>query len=464
MNAEAVWQQSKAMVTRSREVSTETGTPSIRPIAQNHVVVNQSPESGRIFCTSPAITVTPEGNLLVSSGFRAMQGDPIDLEGCYHFQNGRGQTQSRMACIYRSTDKGATWSYMKGLPMFFVRPFVAGESLYVIGTLFDGADAKQNFVGITRSDDDGRTWTAPVPISEKNDWHQAPSNVWFANGCVYLVMEGTDSGKHLPCWPVAALQPVLMRARLDVDLTQSENWTFAECPSYREAVDFREMDWFGVPFYEGDPERSVKVGEGRHFAPPGWLESHVVQIVDPDHQWHDPSGRTFHIWSRAHTGRTNFASVMKVQEQGEQAGNGSMRTTFETVPSGKKVLYVPCPGGQMKFHVLYDESSRLYWLLSTQATDSMKRADRLPESRYGLPDNERRRLVLHFSKNMIDWCFAALVAVGPKEHTSRHYAAMTFDGDDLLIVSRSGSDAAKNAHDGDISSFHRISRFRELIY
>lgn len=42
------------------------------------------------------------------------------------------------------------------------------------------------------------------------------------------------------------------------------------------------------------------------------------------------------------------------------------------------VLYAPCPGGQRKFHVLYDEQTKLYWLLSTQATDSMIRPERMP--------------------------------------------------------------------------------------
>ena len=40
-------------------------------------------------------------------------------------------------------------------------------------------------------------------------------------------------------------------------------------------------------------------------------------------------------------------------------------------PSGARVLYVPCPGGQMRFHILYDEVSRLYWLLASVATESM---------------------------------------------------------------------------------------------
>jgi len=37
-----------------------------------------------------------------------------------------------------------------------------------------------------------------------------------------------------------------------------------------------------------------------------------------------------------------------------------------------------------------------------------------------LPNNERRRLQLYFSKNMIDWWFAGLVAVGGNPMTFHH--------------------------------------------
>ena len=141
-----------------------------------------------------------------------------------------------------------------------------------------------------------------------------------------------------------------------------------------------------------------------------------------------------------------------------------MTTEFQTAPSGKRMLYVPCPGGQMKFHVLYDDATRLYWLLSTQARDSMTRVERLPDERYGLPDNERRRLQLHFSKNMIDWCFAGIVAVGETEKASRHYASMVIDGDDLHVLSRSGDRRAFSAHDTNLIAFHTILDFRSLIY
>ena len=94
--------------------------------------------------------------------------------------------------------------------------------------------------------------------------------------------------------------------------------------------------------------------------------------------------------------------------------DGTMTTGLVHAPSGKTQLYLPFPGGQMRFHVLYDRQTKLYWLLGTQATDSMTRPDAMPAERFQLPNNERQRLVLHFSKNMLDWCFAGLVAIGPE--------------------------------------------------
>ena len=112
----------------------------------------------------------------------------------------------------------------------------------------------------------------------------------------------------------------------------------------------------------------------------------------------------------------------------------------------------------------YDEITKLYWMVGTQATDSMIRIDKMPEDRYNLPNNERRRMVLHFSKNMIDWCFAGVVAIGPVEHASRHYPSMAVDGENLVIVSRSGDENAGSAHDCNLITCHTVKNFRELVY
>ena len=41
---------------------------------------------------------------------------------------------------------------------------------------------------------------------------------------------------------------------------------------------------------------------------------------------------------------------------------------------------------------------------------------------------------------------------------------MAFDDEDLQVVSRSGDRRSKNAHDGNIVSFHTVRRFRDLIW
>jgi len=185
-----------------------------------------------------------------------------------------------------------------------------------------------------------------------------------------------------------------------------------------------------------------------------------VQFVDPNHVWHDPAGRTFHLWMRAHTGSTNLAAIARAVE----SEDGSLTVSLEHAPSGEPMLFVPCPGGQMKFHIVYDEKTTLFWLLSSQATDSMTRPDRLTDDRFDLPNNERHRLVLHFSKNCVDWCFAARVADSKAYGQARHYASMAIDGDDLHVLSRSGDERAKSAHDGNIITFHTVRHFRDLVY
>jgi hypothetical protein len=318
-----------------------------------------------------------------------------------------------------------------------------------------------------RSDDRGETWHEAVMLTRGQKWHQSACNVWHAHGNVYLVMERLTT-KENKAWPVGSLAPVLMRAREDADLTRRESWTFASelvfsdlIPGYKQNEP--ALDYFGVPFFkQGYPGREpvATTPKRRTMSPMGWLETNVVQILDPDHVWYDPSGHTFHLFARAHTGGTGYAALAKVVEQPD----GTMRTQLETVPSGKKALFVPLPGGQMRFHVCYDPQTKLYWLLSSQATDSMRRPDRLPAERYDLPNNERHRLVLHFSRNLIDWCFAGLVAKTDSPKEARHYAAMDIDGDDLVILSRSGDARAKSAHDGNVITFHRVRNFRELVY
>ena len=416
----------------------EVGGP-VRPLANDFVIVCESPSPANVFCYTPGLARLDSGRLVATMDFGGTgwkKGSP------------RGR-------IFTSDDHGHTWTNRAAFPFEHARPFAAGKSLYVLGQAGD--------LMVVRSDDAGATWGAPAKLTEKQHWHQSACNVWYANGCVYLVMERRMTEK-IKSWAVGELAPVLMRGKLDADLTRRENWTFASEFSFHETIPNIEtdpaIDYFGVPFYPASYPSGSLPAPRRNSAPIGWLETNVVQFSDPDHIWFDPKGKTFHLWARAHTGGTGYAALAKVVENDD----GSMTTMLEKVPSGKTALFMPCPGGQMRFHVLYDAQTKLYWLLSSQATDSMTRAERLPETRFNLPNNERHRLQLHFSKNMVDWCFAGLVAEGATPLESRHYASMAIDGDNLCVLSRSGDSRAKSAHDGNLITFHTVKDFRKLVY
>lgn len=423
----------------------------VEPLANDYVAIHESPDPDQVILYSPGIARLDDGRLVATMDVRGTEEVVNDWPEPIWERPGRNDYwQGR---VYTSDDGGKTWTLRHRFPFMFARPFVAGDSLYVLGA--DGD------LTVIRSDDGGETWTEPTTLTEGEHWHQAPANVHYAHGKVYLVMERRVRN-DIRGWYVGELAPVLMRGDVSDDLTQEENWTFASELVFEDVVKPGDLDYFGVPFFESKSHKGYPVAPGRHMSPIGWLEANVVQFSNPDHIWHDPEGQTFHLWMRAHTGGPGFACIAKVMEQGDKPGTGAMKTLLETVPSGKTMLYAPCPGGNIKFHALYDEPTKLYWLLSNQPTDSMTRVERLPEDRHNLPHNQRRRLQLHFSKNMVDWLFAGLVAVGPAENAARSYASMALDGDDLVVLARSGDKRAKSAHDGNLITFHRIPNFREL--
>lgn len=415
----------------------------VRALAQDHVAIWESPDPARLYGYTPGICRLASGRLVVTHEISsARKPYPPDNKP---FSEAR---------ILTSDDGGRTWTHRANFRMSFARPFVAGKSLYVLG--------REKHVAIIRSDDGGVTWSPQKYLNSEGIWHQSACNVHYAKGNVYLVMEKHAPKRGIEGWQVADLAPVLMRAKADSDLTDKANWTFASELVFEDLPESQMPNAFGLPFFPVDRKKVSYLvpPRGRGLAPLGWLETNVVQFTDPNHVWYDTKGSTFHLWMRANTGMTNYAAIAQVQENDD----GTMTTSLVKSPAGTPMLYVPCPGGQMRFHVLWDEPSNLYWLLSSQSTDSMTRPDKLPPDRWSTPDNERHRLVLHYSKNMIDWCFAGLVCQGSTPKESRHYAAMCTDGNDLCIVSRSGDARAHSAHNGNLITFHRVKDFRSLVY
>ncbi|MCC6145290.1 MAG: exo-alpha-sialidase [Candidatus Hydrogenedentes bacterium] len=419
----------------------------MEPLDPNPAVIWQSPNPKKVFPRSPGLLRLDDGRLIFtleysSAAKKNIADATVSAEGRWN----RGQ-------IHVSDDRGRTFRQTHTHPLWQGRPFWAGDKLYYLG--HDGD------LGIIVSEDRGETWSEVSWLTEGQAWHQAPCNVRYAHGKVYLVMERIVP-PHLPIWPVQSHAPVVLAAPVDADLTKREAWTFSNEVTFKQMVDqVGGYHGIGVPFYKPGPQlRIPNRKDSRPMAPPGWLETNIVTFPDPDHVWHDPADRTMYLYLRANTGMTNMAALAKAVE-GE---DGTITVMPAEAPSGEPMLFMRMPGGHLKFYLLYDEVSKLYWLVSNQSSDSMVRPDRLPDSRYMLGDNERDRLVLHFSKNAMDWCFAGLVDKTGADRQARSYPSMVIDGDDLLIVARSGSGKAKNAHDADAVTLHRVKDFRGLVY
>lgn len=412
-------------------------------LANNFTVV-QDTTNESLFSFSPGICMGKNNRIIITAG---TAGNNKVME-FYEVKGKRygGYSQGR---VYISDDEGQTFRKVHEFPFMHMRPFRTGERIYILGQCND--------LMIIYSDDNGETWSKPFKLTSDQDWHQAPCNVLYNGDYIYLVMERrvTDDVNG---WSVNNIAPILMKGNINEDLTIRSNWTFASELPFFKVVDQQKLDYFGIPFYFSPKKTHVEVAPKRYNSNIGWLESNVVKIYDKKHYLYDEN--SFYLLTRAHTGLTNYGCLLKVNEN----DNGTMTTITVKVPSGKELVYIPIPGGQMKFHIVYDEQTSLYWLLSTQARDSFTKVELLPDERYNLPDNERNKLVLHFSTNCIDWCFAGIVTKGEKEIMARHYASMIINDEDLYIVSRSGNEYAQSAHNGNMITFHKVKNFRKLVY
>jgi len=379
----------------------------------------ESPNPQGIYCYTPGICLGFPGKngrnrLIAACDFGGP--DIKQLDGPTSHEGDFSGNQIR---VKYSDDGGETWQESHArLPFRHEILFKAGNSLYMIGNDFR--------LVISRSTDNGETWSDPAVLDSRR-WHQSCGAVDYHNGTVYLVYEMVQAGHD---WP--GVMPVLMAADENADLTKLESWRFSEP-------------------YNADPDLAECQAHGqiiRNNA--GILETNVLRIHDPAHPFYDKEDRTVVLCMRMNSGFCNMGAILLGHDNPDRKltiEKAILKNTFFN--SELKLFMIPFPGGDLKFHIQYDEKSKLYWMVASQI-DGVH--------------CERRRLGLYFSENLLEWCFAGMVAVGPSENGSRHYATLCIDGNDILVLSRSGDEHAKSAHDNNSQTFHRVKDFRKLIY
>jgi len=319
------------------------------------------------------------------------------------FAGGRPQN---LTLIFRSDDEGESWHYVSELmPCFWGRMFIHNGALYMLSVSTEYGDLL-----IGRSDDGGRTFPTPTVLLrgagrvDEAGVHKNPQPPVIYNGRIWETLEWG-------AWQIGGHAAMVMSAPVDSDLLDPNSWLFSEPVPYDPA-------WPGLPAGSsaGNIEGTLTV------APDGRL----VNIMRYDMTKMRPNH--------------GYALVYTVNTDDPEAPLQYQRA-------------MPFPGNHSKFEVQYDSVSGLYFSIVSRITSHEDAYSRNLLSLICSRDLEKWDLVC----DLLDFRYEDPKSVGFQ------YVDFTIEGDDLLYLSRTALNRARNFHDANYSTFHRLSDFRKLI-
>ncbi len=372
-----------------------------QPLAQDHVIVARTP-SPDLITDDPALVRLPSGRLLATWTFRRT--------GTFE----AAQSNPQRFRLAWSEDEGCTWTQLAPLEINMGLPLVHDGALYLLGNALGRRD-----IIISRSGDEGRTWAPFVTVFRGSYWN-APTGNAVKDSTFYRAFgapndEGVYNDRGSRC--------VVVAGDLRKDLLQPSAWRLSN-----DLV------------YPGTPP-SLKVGLfGRE---DHWLEPNTINV----------KGR-IRVLLRPRIDRyatSSLAAVCDLDDDGRQ-----LRLSFSQ--------FYPLPGAQNKFHIIFDNVSRLFWMTSNlpTSTQDLELAQRLAATGHKRsPGDERRFLMLFYSVDALNWFQAGCIAMWPSMLQSFNYVTQIVDGEDMLFLSRT-SKAGPNQHDADLITFHRLKDFRSL--
>lgn len=387
-------------------------------IADERIVFRMPDDTA--YCYTPAIQYGG-GNRLIASfdlagpGLRRLFSPPYTCWGDY---------DGNQLHVMISDDMGGTWRRTAVLPMLHASLFRASGVLYLLG--------HAGFLCISRSVDNGESWSEPVVLEKTRNYHQSNCNVEIVDGRIYAAYEYRLPAGESGSWP--NVMPLLMSADENADLLDAANWTFSsELPL--------EMI-LGVP----SPGAEHKI--------PYILETNVIALRDRRHVFYEEGGINLLLVMRTTYEFCGTGAVLR----GRRGVDGSLSLDYLRREDSSILFFFPLPGGNMKFFMQYDEKSGHYWMIASQNYDYYL------EGSNERPDGPRQRLALYFSRDALNWCFAGLVAKVSGARSSRHYASFAIAGEDLYVLARSGDEKAASRHNGNLITLHTVREFRRLLY
>lgn len=356
------------------------------------VVIDHSPQTSGRYIGSPSIAALPDGSYIATHDYFGPQA---------------GHKERAVSRVFRSTDKGRTWTHLTDVsPMFWGTVFFHRRALYWIGTTHENGNTV-----IRRSTDRGQTWTEPADAKTglmlAGTYHCAPQPVVVHAGRIWRAMEDTTGGggwgKHFRAF--------MMSAPVEADLLDASNWTFSSAVG-------RDPSWLDGKFN-------------------GWLEGNAV--VTPD-------GGIVDIL-RVDVPEGGRAAMIRISADGKTA-------SFDPATG-----FIDMPGGAKKFVIRFDPKTKRYWAL----------ANYVPPKHKGTAHaaSIRNTLALVSSPDLRKWDVKTILLYHPdREKHGFQYPDWLFEGNDMIAVVRTAFDdadgGAHNFHDANFMTFHRIRNFRKL--
>jgi hypothetical protein len=320
--------------------------------------------------------------------------------------------------LVRSLDGGQSWTPIAELPYYSAVPFQHGESVYLFA-MTGGTQFRNDDLLLLRSDDGGHTWSDPITLFAGHFWN-CHTGMVIREQRLYWAVDDLSYGR--------LRGPRIVTGDLTADLMTPSAWRLSN----------------PVPF-PGIPDALINPRFADRNQSSQYLEPNVIEVNGAVRVLATvkPNGQT----------TTGLCAVLDVTDNG-----GSVELAF--------TQYHPMPGGQLKFCVIWDEVSRLFWATVNLAVDGQGRFESQfaagdDDRRFAAGGNDRRFLMLMYGMDGLNWFPAGCVARAGRLEQSFMYARPVIDGDDLGIISRT-SVAAPNRHDADHATFHRVRNFRAL--
>jgi len=316
--------------------------------------------------------------------------------------------------IFISKDKGQTWSLQSNnqVELGFSRLFWHRGALYIMGVKNPReSTGDQGYLGISRSDDAGKTWT---PVTDENSgvlmpghYHTAPVSMVEYNGRIWRAMELRGPKEK----DMAVIAMGVVSAPADADLLKAKSWTLSQM----------------LP--EGKPDA---------------IEGNVV--VAPD---------------------GTLKNLLRYN-----AYEGPEKAAVMSVDSPQAVRFdaatdvIDFPGGAKKFTLQYDPVSKLYWAITNPANHDEASLSHPGRFAQGVHNGLlRNRMALISSPDLKTWTVKDWLIVSDNPFFDGfQYVDWKIDGDDIVAVSRTAFGEPRGLpvrqHDANLLTFHRFKNFR----